>query len=92
MGHVDPDTLGEAEIVYLAASLREAQQVEAMLTGHGVNYAVQVESLGRTTLFGTPRQGAGFYVASAQADACRSLLERSGFARVVADQPDRTDR
>ena len=58
-----------------------------MLTAQGVTYAVAVEELGRTTLFGSVRHGAAFYVTSGQAEFCRSLLEREGFRRVVTVNP-----
>jgi hypothetical protein len=86
-GLIDPDDLQDAEKIYLAASLREARKVEAVLTGHGVSYAVEVEELGRTTLFGSLRHGAGFYVTASQAASCRSLLLQAGFARGVVDAP-----
>jgi hypothetical protein len=87
MAPIDPDELLDAERIYLAASLREAREVEALLTAQGVTYAVEVEELGRTTLFGSVRHGAAFYVTAAQAAFCRSLLEREGFRRVVTSQP-----
>lgn len=87
MARIDADALEEGTLVYLAPSLREARRVEELLTGHGVNYAVQVEEMGRTTLFGSTRHGAGFYVAPAQAESCRSLLIGAGLTRVVADDP-----
>jgi hypothetical protein len=86
-GLIDPDDLRDAEKIYLAASLREARQIEAVLTGHGVDYAVEVEELGRTTLFGSLRHGAGFYVTSAQAASCRSLLAHAGHSRGVIAAP-----
>ena len=85
---IDPDALRNAERVYLAASLTEARQVEQLLSGSGVDYVVQVEALGRTTLFGSLRHGAGFYVTSGQAAHCRSLLAGAGMARVVAEEPE----
>lgn len=87
MARIDADALDEGALVYLASSLREARRVEELLTREGVNYAVQVEALGRTTLFGSLRHGAGFYVAPAQAEYCRTLLTGAGMTRVVADDP-----
>jgi hypothetical protein len=86
-GLIHPDDLQDPEKIYLAGSLREARGVEAVLTGHGVEYAVEVEELGRTTLFGSIRHGAGFYVAAAQAASCRSLLAHAGYTHGLVDVP-----
>lgn len=84
MGRVEPDALGhhELERVYIAGTLAEAKQVEALLTGHGVDYIVQVEEYRSSILFG-PRNGAAFYVTDAQATFCREQLTTSGFSRGV---------
>jgi hypothetical protein len=63
--------------VFLTPSLREARRVEEVLTTSGVDYAVRVEACG-TTLFGSPRSGAAFYVSDSQADYCRSRLTSVG--------------
>jgi hypothetical protein len=62
--------------------------VEELLTVHGVNYVVQVEVFS-TSLFGTPRNGAAFYVAAGQAPYCRSKLTSAGLSRgvVIEDLP-----
>jgi hypothetical protein len=86
-GLIHPDDLQDPERIYLAASLREARAVEAVLTGHGIEYAVEVEELGRTTLFGSLRHGAAFYVSRAQAPSCRSLLAQGGYTRGVVELP-----
>jgi len=75
---VEPDDLHEPEHVCTASSIREARRIEALLTGRGVDYVVQVEEIGRSILFGTPRHGAAFYVAATQADYCRSVLAEEG--------------
>lgn len=89
MAHIAPDDLRDPEYIYLARSFGEARDVEALLSARGVDYAVQVETLGRTTLFGSLRHGAAFYVTSAQASYCRSLLLEEGMARGIVDgHPD----
>jgi hypothetical protein len=65
------------ERVFLTPSLREARRVEAVLEGHGVDFVVRVEPCG-TTLFGSPRHGAAFYVRAGQADYCRVQLTAAG--------------
>src|SRR5690606_29485979 len=55
MALVDPEALRDPTSVALAATLRLAQRIEALLTEAGVDYVVQVEMYGRSFLFGTPR-------------------------------------
>ena len=80
MARIEPDALPDPEQVYLAPTLGEARRIEALLTARGVDYATQVEVLGRTTLFGSLRHGAGFYVTAAQAEYCRHSLAQAGFS------------
>ena len=80
MTRIEPDALPEPEQVYLAPTLGEARRIEELLTARGVNYATQVEVLGRTTLFGSLRHGAAFYVTAAQAEYCREALAEAGFS------------
>ena len=81
MTRVEPEALENHELarVYLAGTLAEAQQVEGLLTGTGVDYVVKVEPF-RTSLFFGVRNGAAFYVADGQADYCRSHLAAAGMA------------
>jgi hypothetical protein len=83
MGRIEPDALAEPEQVYVAATLREARRIEALLTARGVNYATQVEVLGRSTLFGSLHHGAGVYVTATQAEYCRDALAQAGFSRGI---------
>ena len=85
MARIEADALENPEPIYLASSLRGARRVEALLTSRGIDYVVQVESLGRTALFGTMRQGAGFYVSSAAAAGCRVLLAAAGLSHGIVD-------
>jgi hypothetical protein len=89
MARIEADSLSDPEQVYLAASLNEAREVEALLTSSGVNYATQVEVLGRSTLLGSLRHAAGFYVTAAQAEYCRSALAQAGFSRGIIQDADR---
>ena len=82
MPRIDPLELeepGDRELarVFIAATMVEARQAEAVLTAHEVRYAVVAEPIGRT-LFGSPRNAAVFYVAAADADACTSVLLNNG--------------
>jgi hypothetical protein len=83
MARIEADALPDPEQVYLAASLGEARKVEALLTSRGVDYATEVEALGRSTLFGSIRHAAGFYVTAVQAEYCRSALAQAGFSHGV---------
>ena len=85
MARIDAEELERPEQIYLAASIRDARKVEAMLDARGIDYVVQVEDLGRSTLFGTRRHAAGFYVAAAQAALCRSLLADAALAQGIVD-------
>ena len=86
MPRIEPEDLRAPEQIYLSSSLRAARKVEALLESHGVSYVVQVEELGRTTLFGTMRHAAGFYVTAGQAEYCRSLLADAGMAYGIVDE------
>ena len=85
MARVEGEALQNPVHVYLASSLGLARGVEAVLMSSGVDYAVQVEDLGRTTLFGSQRHGAAFYVSADQAAHCRELLRTGEFAHGVVD-------
>ena len=78
----------DLEQIFIAARLSEAQRVEEVLTLEGVEYVVSVEPF-VAGIFSTfrPRNGAVFYVASTQADYCRSKLISSGLGQgVVAEE------
>lgn len=89
MGKVDAEALRDPVDIYLASSVGLARAVEAVLTEHGIDYVVQVESLGRTTLFGSQRHAAAFYVSADQAAHCRSLLRHGEFAHGVVEDDER---
>lgn len=85
MARIDSDALQDPVNIYLAASLAVARKVEALLTSRGVDYAVQVEPLGRTTLFGSLRHGAAFYVSADQAPYCLSLLRETDLRKGIVE-------
>ena len=88
MARVEAEELHDPVKIYVASTLGLARAVEALLTSRGVNYGVQVESLGRTTLFGSHRSAAVFYVAAAQAAWCRTLLRESEVASGIVEEGD----
>ena len=85
MAPVEPEELRDPERVFIARSLRLSLRVEEWLTTAGVDYAVQVESVGRSLLFRSERMGAVFYVNAGQAEYCRQQLSAAGFASGVVD-------
>ena len=89
MARLEAAELGDRELVevFIASTLAEAQQAEELLTQRGVNYVVEVESLGRT-LFGSPRNAAVFSVEISQAQYCGSQLVAAGLGLgVLIDEP-----
>ncbi len=74
--------------VYLAASLDEAQAVEAALGGAGFEYAIEVEAFPTRAALGPsrPRTGAGFWVHADDLDRCADLLERAGHVQGLVDR------
>lgn len=85
MPRIEPEALADPERVFVTASLAEALEVESLLTVSGVSYVVHVETFS-TSLFGSPRNGAAFYVATGQAAYCRSRLTAAGLGRGVEEQ------
>src|SRR5262245_26173510 len=79
MPRVEPEALANQELarVFITPTLREALHVEELLNRCGINNAVHVEPCG-TSLFGSPRNGAAFYVTTGQAEYCRSQLTAAG--------------
>ncbi len=65
--------------VYLAGSLGEAQSVEAVLDGVGLEYLAEPEHYGAPHALGARvRSGVGFWVAEAALDPAADALERAG--------------
>jgi hypothetical protein len=91
LARVEADSLRDPVDIYLASSLGLARAVEEVLTSRGVDYVVQVEFLGRTTLFGSQRHAAAFYVSAHQAEYCRSLLRAGDLAHGVVEDEQRKD-
>ena len=85
MARVEPEELRDPERIFVAKSLRIALRVEEWLTANGVDYIVEVESIGRSLLFRTERMGAVFYVNAGQATYGREQLTAAGFGRDVVE-------
>ena len=73
--------------VFVAASIREAEFVEDILTQDGGYYAVSLEPFVQG-IFVSERDGIAFYVLSAQALYCKKLLESKGlYSGLTVDEP-----
>jgi hypothetical protein len=86
MPRIEPEEIHDPECIYLASSVRMARRVEEWLNTSGVDYAVQVEPLGRSILFNSLRMGAAFYVTAGKAAYCRDELTAAGFGRGVVEE------
>jgi hypothetical protein len=86
MPRIEAEDLRDPELIFLSGTLRLAKRAEEWLTTAGVDYAVQVEPIGRTLLFRTMRMGAAFYVTSSQAAYCRNELTSAGLGRGVVEE------
>jgi hypothetical protein len=66
--------------VYLAATLREAKEVEDALDRADVDFAVEVEELSSPNALGlkATRNAAGFWVREGEVDRAADALERAG--------------
>lgn len=88
MASVEPEQVRDPERIFVAGSLRLALQVEEWLTAAGVDYAVEVEPIGRSLLFRTERMGAVFYVNAGQASYCREQLTAAGLGGGVVEREE----
>jgi hypothetical protein len=69
----------ELALLYVAKKLKEALQLEEVLTGAGFDYLVETDTYRGGVVFVTERVGAFFYVAPADDLAARAAMERAGF-------------
>jgi hypothetical protein len=53
MARVEPEQLRDPELIFIGRTLRLAVHAEEWLTAAGIDYAVQIESIGRSLLFRT---------------------------------------
>ena len=91
MSRVAIDDFGDREIfrIYLAARLSEAQRVEAELTNHSIEYAIEVEKYAATAVFWiSVYAGAAFYVPAEQAELCCNVLQEAGLSSGLMEKQD----
>lgn len=76
-----PDFFGDEELVliYIAKKLREAQALEAVLTGAQLDYAVEPDRYTGGVVFRSERVGAFFYVAPASESRARAVMREKGY-------------
>ena len=72
--------------IFIASSLKEAQDIEEILTGHGIDYAVEIQKYVRLGLFPSEIPGVSFYVLSGQGPFCRDLLRSRGFLSGIVEE------
>ncbi len=80
MARVALDDFADKKVsrIYIAGELTEARRVEEILSAIGVDYAVELESYVRLTVFSSDHTGASFYVISEQEDFCKRALVEAG--------------
>jgi hypothetical protein len=77
----EPDFFGDQELllIYIAKRLKEALNLEDLLTHAGIDYLVEPDRYTGGIIFRTERVGAFFYVAPPVESAARKLLSDNGF-------------
>jgi hypothetical protein len=90
MSRVDFQDLSKKEIarIYIAGAVREAVDIERLLSLHGIDYSIEMEEFTRSgfSLMGSRYVGAAFYVVSSLAAFCRTLLKEKGFASGIQEE------
>ncbi|MEJ5367654.1 MAG: hypothetical protein WHT08_04995 [Bryobacteraceae bacterium] len=69
----------ELILLYIAKRLREAQRVEDLLTGAGIDYLVEADLYMGGFLFRRALHGAFFYVTGTDDERARQLLVQHGY-------------
>lgn len=75
-------------LIYVAGRIGEAQKVEAVLTEHGVDYAVDAEPFERHVLglFPVQDEGVGFYVVTPDAESSRQALRQARLLQGLVEE------
>jgi hypothetical protein len=72
----------EPELIFVAKRLRDAISLEALLTGAGIDYAVEPDEYEGGTIFRTTRVGAFFYVRAEWRDSAVAVMLQNGYVPV----------
>jgi hypothetical protein len=77
----EPEFFGDRELslIYVARKLNDALRVEDLLTGFGIDYAVEADKYWVGTIFRRERVGAFFYVPPDVEDTARQTLRQARF-------------
>ena len=89
MGQIEIENFSDKDVsrIFIAASIKEAEAAEDILTQNGIDYAISLEPYTRM-FFGTEREGVAFYVLSGQATHCRNLLASRGLSQgLIIEEP-----
>ena len=89
MGQIEIENFSDKDVsrIFIAASIKEAEAAEDILTQNGIDYAISLEPYTRM-FFGTEREGVAFYVLSGQATHCRNLLASRGLSQgLISEEP-----
>ncbi len=92
MGRIDIENFSDKDVsrIFIAASIKEAESAEDILTQNGIEYAISLEPFMQGIL-GSERDGIAFYVLSEQAPYCRDLLESKGLSSgIIVEEPEPT--
>lgn len=66
-------------LIYIAKKLKEALRLEDVLTGAGVDYAVEPDTYKGGVIFASERIGAFFYVLPDAVESAKVVMLRQGF-------------
>ncbi len=76
----EPEFFGDEELdlIFIAKKLREALQLEDLLTAAEIDYAVELEEYRGGFIFQTLRKGAFIYVRPADLERARQIVVDAG--------------
>jgi hypothetical protein len=72
-------------LIFIAKKLKQAKQLEELLTAEGFDYLVEADTYRGGVIFVTERVGAFFYVTPADEARCRACLAANGYAPYTTD-------
>jgi hypothetical protein len=78
-----------AELIFVAKRLKDATQLEDILTGAGVDFAVEADEYQGGIIFKTARVGAFFYVRKEAREQAVEVLLGNGYVPVVEEEVER---
>jgi len=79
----------QLDLLYIAKKLRDALRLEDLLTGQGIDYAVETDEYVGGVLFRSARVGAFFYVHPDALERARTVMGENGFRVYEGRQDDR---